>query len=93
MRFEDIKPGMVFREDIGGEYGAKFWFVYKTTPDRLITILFKSNKFAGRRIVKIIVTKDVYENPDYAWRERETVSINDLIRYKKKLIPAIFEEL
>jgi len=93
MKFDQIKPGMVFRQDVGGEYGTKFWFVYEKQSDKFLTILFSTRKSYDERVAKVTVPRDLYNNPDYQWRDREPVSVDDLKRYRKTLIPGIFDEL
>lgn len=93
MKFEDVKPGMVFRQDVGGVYGSQFWFVYEKYDNKFLTILFYTRKQMRERLIKVTVTRDLYNDPDYQWRDRAPVSVNILKRYKKKLISGIFDDL
>lgn len=93
MEFKDVKPGMVFRQDIGGIYGTQFWFVYQKTSNKFITIMFHTRKSHYDRVAVVTVTRDLYNDTNYHWRERNPTSAREIMRYKKKLIPALFEEL
>jgi uncharacterized lipoprotein len=93
MEFEEVQPGTILKQTVGGEYGTKYWIVYKKESDRLYCIFLQTRKQLDRNVFHVVVRDFQFNNPEYDWNFTTKVHFNEIRRYRNKIFEGIFNEI
>lgn len=90
MKFEDVKPGMIFKIDAEKNINDRYWIVYSVKGDVIYTYHYRS-KFINNGIFIIKINKERWYDKDYPWAEDEMHSLNKIGEIGRDFIKELFE--